>query len=431
MIWLPHWPRIGEITSMKLGLDRMLTLLELLGNPQEKIPSVIHIAGTNGKGSTTAFAKSILESSGMKVHVFTSPHLERFNERIVLSGSEIDDGFLYSLLEECRLIVEKHGLEISFFEGITAAAFLAFSRVPADATILEVGLGGRLDATNVIKESLVSIITPISYDHMNVLGDTLTQIASEKCGVMRAGGVCVSSMQPEEVEYMIERCAEQIGTRLIRFEYDYGVFAEDDLMIYKSKDLDLKLDPPALPGYHQFINAAATIAALREVYGNKISAEIISKGLANVKWKGRLQRIISGAVFGYVPREWQVWLDCAHNAAGAFTLGAWLNEQEDMDTYLIFSMTRNRDVNEFLAHIPKLKAVVCTNIKSEPLAYKGAQIPALITDQNLRSKCLVAENIDEAIEKIIKHNSGTNKVRIIVSGSMYLVSDFFKCNSCV
>jgi len=428
MVWLPHWPRIGELTSMKLGLERMRSLLKLLDNPQDKIPPVIHVAGTNGKGSTTAFAKSILESAGMKTHVFTSPHLERFNERIVLRGSEIDDGFLYSLLEECRFVVEKHELEISFFEGITAAAFLAFSRVPADITILEVGLGGRLDATNVIDRSLVSIITPISYDHMNVLGNTLSQIAIEKCGVMRPRGVCVVSMQQDEVESVVENYANKIGTKLVRFEYDYGVVQENGIIKYRSNDLDIKLSP-SLPGYHQYINAAATVAALRAVYGNRISVEAITNGIANAKWKGRLQRVVSGIVYTQIPSEWQVWLDCAHNSAGAVTLGAWLVDQEKIDTYLIFSMTRNRDVNEFLSHIPGLKAVVCADINSEPLGYRGAHIPSLIVDNDLRSKCIIAETMSDAFEKILKHNSGNVKARIIITGSMYLVSDFFKYNA--
>jgi len=429
MVWLPHWPRIGEMTSIKLGLDRIKTLLQLLDNPEKKMPPAIHIAGTNGKGSTTAFVRSILEQAGLKAHVFTSPHLERFNERIVLAGREIQDDYLFSLLEECRLVVEKNSLEISFFEGITVAAFLAFSRIEADVVVLETGMGGRLDATNVLDRPLITIITPISYDHTNVLGESLTEIAIEKCGIMRQLSPCVVSMQTDEAAYAIEKFAENLGTLLIRYEYDYGVFLEDGKMRYKDHNLDILIDPPSLPGYHQFVNAAASIAAVRAVYGARITKDIIEQGVKKAFWKGRLQKITSGLIYKKIPEEWEVWLDCAHNESGAQTLGAWLRDLPDIPTYLIFSMTRNRDVNKFLSHIDNLKRIICSDISSEPLGYKGRQIPPLIEDEEKLKICEVVTSIEEAIDLISRIDPDLKKKRIIIAGSMYLVSDFFRYNS--
>ena len=430
MTWLPHWPRIGEMVSMKLGLERVHHLLMLLGNPEKKMPPAIHVAGTNGKGSTTAFIRSILEQAGLKVHVFTSPHLERFNERIVLAGVEIQDDYLFSVLEECRIVVEKNNLEVSFFEGVTCAAFLAFSRVKADVVILETGLGGRLDATNVLEKPLISIITPISYDHTHILGKSLTEIAREKCGIMRKDVPCIVSMQLDEAGKAIEEFAEKLGTNLIRFEYDYGVFLEQNMMRYKAHEFDILIQPPSLPGYHQFINAASAITAVREVYGDRINQDIIERGITKAIWKGRLQRITSGKVYNKIPKEWEVWLDCAHNAAGAKTLGAWFEDQPEMDTYLIFSMTRNRDVNEFLSQISiKLNKIICTDIHSEPLGYKGSNIPVLIHDQRRRSLCEIVENIEQGIDWIVSNTTRYTKKRIIVTGSIFLVSDFMVFNN--
>lgn len=429
MVWLPHWPKVGESLSIKLGLDRIQSLLSALDNPEKKIPPAIHIAGTNGKGSTAAFTKSILEQAGLKVHVFTSPHLERFNERIVLAGEEINDEYLFEVLEECRIVSEKNNIQVSFFEGITAAAFLAFSRIKADVVILETGLGGRLDATNVLDNPLVTIITPISYDHTNVLGDTLTKIATEKCGIMRKGIPCVVSMQPEEAKETIISYAENHGIPLIMFEYDYGVFLENNMMRYSSKDVDITMHPPSLIGDHQFINAAAAIAAIRSVYGDKINKEIIERGIDKAVWKGRLQKIMHGRLKNKLNENWEIWLDCAHNDAGAQVFGNWLNKQPKMPTYLIFSMTRNRDVNSFLSHMNFIfDKIICSDIHSEPLAYRGADIPNLINDQHLQNICEIVTSVESGIDLILTRNNRNSKKRIIVTGSMYLVADFLIAN---
>ena len=427
MVWLPHWPKIGEMSSMKLGLERMEALMSVLGNPERKIPPVIHITGTNGKGSTTAFMRAILESAGMKVHVFTSPHLERFNERIVVSGKEIQDDCLYRVLEEIRVVSQNNGLSVSFFEGITAAAFMSFSRVYADVTLLEVGLGGRLDATNVIEEKLASVITPISYDHTNVLGKTLTKISAEKCGIMRRGTQCIVSMQKDESANAIESIASDLGVPLVQYEYDFGIVREKGEIKYRSHGFEANMNYMSLPGEHQYINAATAIATLRSVYGDVISKEVVEKGISSANWKGRLQRVRDGKISREYP-ECEIWLECAHNAAGAKVLNSWLIDQKPMDNYLIFSMTRNRDVNMFLSLIETdFKKIICTDIHSEPMGYKGKDIPPLIELKKVRDNCFTSTSVEEALNIIEKDTPGVHK-RVIVTGSIFLVSDFLIAN---
>lgn len=427
MVWLPHWPKIGEMSSMKLGLDNIVALMELLGNPERKIPPVIHITGTNGKGSTTAFMRSILESSGMKVHMLTSPHLERFNERIILAGREIQDDYLYNILEEIRVIAQNNNLQVSFFEGITAAALLAFSRVEADVTLIEVGLGGRLDATNIIEDKLASVITPISYDHTNVLGNTLTKIAIEKCGILRKNTRCIVSMQQEESINAIENISSDLGAPLVQYEYDFGVSRKDGKVKYISHGFEVDMHYISLPGEHQYINAATAIATLRSIYGEKITESVIQEGIANTSWKGRLQRVKDGRVVRDFP-ECEIWLECAHNAAGAKVLNSWLVDQRPMDNYLIFSMTKKRDVNAFLSLIESdFKKVICTDIHSEPMGYKGNDIPPLIQVKKFKNNCVVSSSVEEALDIIERYSPGVSK-RVIVTGSIFLVSDFLIAN---
>ncbi len=427
MVWLPHWPKIGEMSSMKLGLDRMIALMEALGNPEKNIPPVIHITGTNGKGSTTALMRSILESAGMKVHVLTSPHLERFNERIVIAGREIQDDVLYNTLEEIRCISSKKNIQVSFFEGITAAAFVVFSRVEADVTLLEVGLGGRLDATNIIEEKLASVITPISYDHTNVLGDTLTKIAIEKCGILRKNSNCIVSMQKDETLNAIERMSCGLSVPLVQYEYDFGITQNDGAVQYKSKDFSVDIEGVSLPGGHQYINTATAIATLRSVYGDKISRAIVQKGISHASWKGRLQRVKDGVIKRRFPKC-DIWLESAHNPAGARVLNSWLDDQDPMDNYLIFSMTRNRDVNAFLSLIEcDVKKIICTDIHSEPMAYRGKDIPPLITLEKFMNKCSVSTSVENALAMIEKDSPNLSK-RVVVTGSIFLVSDFLIAN---
>lgn len=429
MVWLPHWPRVGAELQIKLGLERITEFLKALGSPHLKLPPTIHVAGTNGKGSTIAFMRSIAEEAGLKVHRYISPHLIRFNERILLAGQEVSDGHLFSLLEECRITSERTGINVSYFEGVTAAAFLAFSRTPADLLLLEVGLGGRLDATNVIDQPLACVITPISYDHEAFLGSTLSKIAYEKAGIIKPHRPCIVSLQTEEARTVIENHAAQVQAPLIQYEYDFGVsITETGKLEYKSPKRTITTPAPVLSGYHQYINAATAIATLDQCYS--FSDDIIRSAITKAHWPGRLTKIESSKYLSSLPKHSELWVDGAHNEAGGQALASWLADQPPMPTFLILGMTKNRDVNKFLRHFKGLLTkVVCVNIYSEPLSYKAEQIPALITDQAFKSIITTSETLAEAFNYIANSVPQSKKIRILITGSLFLASDFFIANA--
>lgn len=437
MVQLPHWPSVLERGSIKINserLDKLRACLALFGDPHKRLPNVIHIAGTNGKGSTTAFTRSILEQSGLKVHVYTSPHLERFNERIVVAGHEISDHLLHSILEECRIISEKNNIDLSFFEATTIAAFIAFSRNPADATIIEVGLGGIYDATNVIENPAVTVITTISYDHMSILGDTLEEIAFNKAGIIKPNTPCVISMQTEEVNRVLENYAKSLNAPTIKFEHEFGVELENGLMHYKSADRSLTLTPPALPGYHQFINASNAITAVLQLTQFTITDNHIEAGLQRVQWKGRLQKITKGKLKELLPENTELWIDGAHNEGGAQCISEWLKDQPKLDTYMIFGMTRKQNTknpSSFLSYFKGLiSKIYCVNIYSEPLSFNSSEIINIINDPELKQLMISADSINTIFLEISKNLKSYNSPsRILIAGSLFLLSDFYKENN--
>ncbi len=434
MVFLPHWPPVKESRSIKYDLSRIELLLNILDNPQLRIPPVIHVAGTNGKGSTIAFIRSILECCGLKTHVFTSPHLKRFNERIVLAGSEITDDYLYTLVEECRIASEKHSLEPSFFEVATTVAFLAFSRINADFTLLEVGIGGRLDATNVIKNPIMSVITPISYDHMDILGNSLEEIALEKSGIIKSHVPCVVSLQTPEVHDVIECTAKTKQVKLIRFEYDFGVSIVNDLLHYKSDTLNIVTPRPSLLGYHQYINAATAIAVVNNLYNIKVLKILdschIKQGITNTKWEGRLQCVSKGKINQLLPKNWELLVDSAHNNAGAQAIASWLRDQEKVKTYCIVGMTKNRNIYEFAKKFEFLVSeVICVSIDSEPFNYQALEMLQILKQTKLSFTVSMCNKVDDAIRYILNKEINLNeKIRILITGSIFLVSDFILCN---
>lgn len=427
MVWLPHWPRVGE-TIIKEGLSRISRMMDILDNPERTMPPVIHFAGTNGKGSTIAFVQAILEAAGLKIHVYTSPHLLRYNERIKLCGNEIEDGYLESLLEECRIKSEQNDVKVSFFEGTTAAAFLAFSRVKADIVLLETGLGGRWDATNIITNPLVSVITPISLDHIKILGDSLEKIAYEKAHIIKESTPCIVSMQVPQVHKVIEDYAQLKKAPLFRYEYDFGCEIKDSGFQYKSDNLSLDLGFPSLKGYHQFVNAATAIATVSCLSGIKITNDHIRKGIDSAVWRGRLQKIKHGALFKKIPENWEVLVDGAHNEGGAKAISSWLGDQDN--TYknvMIFGMTKNRDIKKFIGYFKgNIDNVIGVPVYSEPLSYSGENISRAVLDTGISTSH--KESIAEAIDTVIKGYS-SNKVRLLITGSLFLVSDFFVANN--
>ena len=419
MFKLPHWPLLNERMSIDLDLSRIKVLLKEIGNPHLKLPPVIHVAGTNGKGSTVAFCRAIFEQAGYKVHAYTSPHLVKFNERIKILGEDIEPGLLYEVIEECRIAAEKISLKTTFFEGTTCAAFLAFSRVPADIVVLETGLGGRLDATNVIDHPLMTIITSVSFDHMDYLGNTITQIAGEKAGIIKKNVPCVISQQYDEGFATLFQKAEQMNADILAFSYDWMVNKEQNKFIYHSKDVNLILPTPKLVGDHQLINAGNAITAALNCKDFNISHEAIGLALQSVKWPARLQHLTSGPIVDLTNANAEIWVDGAHNEAGAHVLSCWLEEKK-LPTYLIYGTTKNRDCKAFLRMLEKhIKLVVAVPIDAEPLSYSAEYIEKEAKKLDLSTN--KAETVEEALAVIAETTQ--EKCIILITGSLYLAGD--------
>lgn len=420
MVFMPHWPKMLGSKPINLGLERILQLMERLGNPHLHLPPVIHVAGTNGKGSTVAMMRSILKAAGYKVHSYTSPHLLNFNERIKLNGVDISDEYLTEIMEECNQAAGDD-IPVTFFEGTTAGAFLAFSRNPADVVLLETGLGGRLDATNIIPEPALTIITPISLDHTEYLGPNISVIAGEKAGIIKPHVPCIISMQyPEVMEVLLSK-AEELASPTIAFEYDWMVTPEKEGFIYQNAQRESFTFPrPALLGEHQLINAGTAIAALEQLKDFSIPKEAIDKGLKKVKWPGRLQQLTYGSLTEALPEGWEIWLDGAHNEASAHVLARQMEQWQDKPLYVICGITRGRDPKPLFSHFaPHIKQLVATDIRTEPSA-TSPKILAQAADE-LGIKASAVDSIEEAIQEIADAHSAPG--RIIVCGSLYLVSD--------
>lgn len=425
MVKMPHWPIPIGSKPIDLGLNRIKSLLESLGNPQSKLPPVIHVAGTNGKGSTTAFLKSIFQAAGYKVHTYTSPHLVRFNERIGIWGSDIDDGFLYEVTEECRVAAERIDIHPTFFEGTTAAAFLAFSRREADILIMEVGLGGRLDATNVIDNPAMSVITSISLDHMEYLGDSIMSIAFEKGGIIKPNCPCVISHQYIEAMEVLHVIAEKNNALVYSYEYDWIVEPDENAIVYKSREKNIKLPLPNLQGIHQFINAGNAITTVLNLKSFNITDEHIAYGITHAIIPARLQRLTEGNIVNQLPPTIQIWVDGAHNDAGANVLSVWLEEQEKIPTYMIFGMTRGRDCASFLKFfVNKIQHLAGVLIEAEPSSYSGDFIEREATKLGIPSSS--HDSTDDALYTILEKEKGI--ARIIVCGSLYLAGDILNKN---
>lgn len=426
MVKMPHWPIPMGNKPIDLELSRVNALLEALGNPQNNLPPVIHVAGTNGKGSTTAFLKAIFQAAGYKVHAYTSPHLVHFNERINILGTDISDELLFEVCEECRIAAEKIDLHTTFFEGTTVAAILAFNRVKADVLILEVGMGGRLDATNVIPSPAISIITSISLDHTEFLGDTLAKIAYEKAGIIKPNSPCVISQQYEEAMDILLQIAEQNNSTSYAYEYDWSVSADiDKKLIYESLENNLILPMPSLNGDHQYINAGNAITAVLNLKGFNITKEHIAQGISKATWPARLQKLTTGVIINDLPKNLEVWVDGAHNEAGAHVLSLWIEDQTKMPTYMIFGMTKGRNCQLFLSHfIGKIKHLAGVLIEAEPSSYNGEFVAQEANKLNIPAS--EYSSIEEALAEIVKMEK--SQARIIVCGSLYLAGDILYKN---
>lgn len=397
-------PKIIDLT-----LDRMWRLLEALGNPQNDLPPVIHIAGTNGKGSTQAMIRAGLEAAGKTVHAYTSPHLARFHERIRVAGQLISEPDLAAVLDECH--AANNGEEITYFEITTCAAILAFSRVPADYTLLEVGLGGRLDATNVVNPVL-TVITPVSVDHQQYLGDTLAEIAGEKAGIIKRLVRCVVGPQEEIALEVIEGRAAKLGAPLLAYGQQWHVGPEAGRMVYQDETGLLDLPRPNLLGAHQILNAGAALAALRHL---GIGPEACEAAVTQAQWPARMQRLSDGPLAGKAP-EGELWLDGGHNPAAGLALAAALAEMPRRPTHLICGMLNTKDIAGYLRPL----AAEATSLTAVSIPGEAATLPAQATADAAREvgfETAEAESVTAALEAIIAREP---HARVLICGSLYL-----------
>lgn len=430
MVKMPHWPKPFGKNFIDLKLERVKTLLSRLGNPEKKLPPVIHVAGTNGKGSTIAFLRAMLNAAGYRVHQYTSPHLIRFNERIILANEEITDNQLFEVIEECRVCGDD--LKMTFFEATTVATLLAFSKYPADIVLLETGLGGRLDATNVVKDVMLSIITPISYDHMEFLGDSLLEIANEKAGIIKPGSKCVISWQEQKVlKFLMERCKE-MRCKSYAWQRNWNFTKVDDgfSFVELSKREKVDFPMPRLNGIHQIVNASTAIAGIKLINGDlKITNAHIKRGLLNTYWPARMQRIQSGKLFSLLPEGCELWLDGAHNTFGAEMLSATLDTLSPMPTFLINGRTKDRDIEGFLiCFINRVECVIGIPVECEPLSENPERIKQIA--EKVGFNAIACNSLTEAVQKCLEL-AGVRMIRILICGSLYLAGDVLEANNIV
>jgi dihydrofolate synthase/folylpolyglutamate synthase len=402
------WPNFKGNNPIDLSLDRVFEALARLDNPQNKIPKTIHIAGTNGKGSTLAFLRAMIEAEGKTCHVYTSPHLVEFNERIVLAGENISDNFLNEILKECE---EKcDDLNLTFFEGATIAAFLAFSKVKAGYLLLETGMGGRLDATNIMglngnNPPLLAIITPISYDHMEFLGDTISKIAYEKACIIKQNVSCIISRQNEEALKTILDYAstKNSSTKTLDKDFYYKINEDGSFIFSSSNETNLEFKKPSLAGNHQYINAAVAIAAATQI---GISAKAIVQGVTTAKWPARMQKLSEN-----------IYLDGGHNVEAGSIIADYIfqeNKQISKKNIAIIAMLKTKDFKSFIKNLsPSFDDIYITNIPNESNCRSPSEIKKVCDELNIASKTF--NTPEEAINYAIQQNA-----RILICGSLYL-----------
>jgi dihydrofolate synthase / folylpolyglutamate synthase len=414
-----------------LSLDRLQRLLAALGSPERKLPPVIHVAGTNGKGSTVAFLRAILEAANLRVHTYTSPHLVRFNERFRLGfpgeGKLVSDDELAATLAECERA--NGDAPITVFEITTAAGLLLFARHPADVLLLEVGLGGRLDATNVVDNPLATIITRISIDHTDFLGGTLEKIATEKAGILKRGAPAIIAAQPRDALAVIERQAARLNAPLKIAGEDWTATEERGRLVYQDEAGLLDLPAPKLYGRHQFENAGLAIAALRSIGQFKIPAAAFEAGMVKADWPARLHRLAQGKLVELVPTGSELWLDGGHNPDGGRAVAAALADLEERVSrplVLIVGMLASKDCEGFLRNFTGLaRRMIAVPV---PGADKGLTAQAVAdAARAIGLPATSRDNLAEALEAVRKFDLDPPP-RILITGSLYLAGDVLREN---
>lgn len=407
-------PKIIDLT-----LDRSVRLLAKLGNPHLTLPPVIHLAGTNGKGSTQAMIRAGLEQSGAAVHAYTSPHLARFHERIRLAGTLITEAHLTEILDRCA---DANGTDpVTYFEITTAAAFLAFAETPADYTLLEVGLGGDFDTTNVVEQPTLTVITPIDLDHQQYLGETLPEIAAVKAGIIKRGVPCVVGPQHDDALEIIEKIAARLGAPLHVYGQHWHVSTERDRLIFQDETGLLDLPLPNLPGPHQIMNAGAAIATLRLLGKN---AEAAEAAVTNAYWPARMEHLKSGALVTLAAPA-QLWLDGGHNPAAGRALAATLQQLPPRPTHLICGMLNTKDISGYLAPLAEIaQSLTGVSIPGEANTIPANETADIAASVGLQSS--TAPDVQTAIKTITAH---TPNARILICGSLYLAGHVMRENT--
>ncbi|MCB1504368.1 MAG: bifunctional folylpolyglutamate synthase/dihydrofolate synthase [Hyphomicrobiaceae bacterium] len=407
-----------------LSLGRVERLLGKLGNPHLRLPPVVHVAGTNGKGSVTAYLKAILEAAGHGVHVYTSPHLVRFHERIVIArpggtAQPIGEDQLVDVLERTQSLND--GDDITQFEITTAAAFLAFAENPADVVLLEVGLGGRLDATNVVPNPRLGVITPVSLDHADKLGDRLSLIAAEKAGILKRGMKTVVSRQEDEAMVVIANTANRVGAQLVVWGQDYDAYEQAGRLVVQRQDQLIDLPLPSLIGPHQITNAGTAVTAALELDGFKISETALERGLQSTRWPARMQRLSHGPLIDLLKQGSELWLDGGHNPAAGEALAqtmADLEERAPRPLHLIVGMLGLKDAVGFLRHFRGLARYVVT--VPIPGAHEQPFTPDALADA-AETAGLASEAASSIEEALRRHDAlFPGPKRILICGSLYL-----------
>ena len=416
-----------------LSLDRIANLLTKLGNPHLSLPPILHVAGTNGKGSVVAFARAILEASGRTVHAHTSPHLVRWHERYRIGradgpGRLVEDDVLADTLR--RVARANDGQAITVFELLTAAAFVLFAEHPADATVLEVGLGGRFDATNVVRDPAVSIVTSIALDHQQWLGNTVAEIAGEKAGIFKSGSPAVIGFQPhdEAREVLVSEAARR-GADARVYGQDFFAFEEHGRLVYQDGDGLMDLPLPGLLGRHQYANAAVAIAGLKAA-GFGVDEKAIAQGLTSVSWPGRMQRLGEGALRDSAVPGAEIWLDGGHNPSAARAVAETLAQLEDRTERPLFIIAGMLNTKEptpwFEAFRGLVRQVYTVPITSSEAGYDPAILAGHAIDAGLVARPI--GGIEEALTRLSKGWRDEPPPRILIGGSLYVVGEALRLN---
>jgi dihydrofolate synthase/folylpolyglutamate synthase len=406
-----------------LGLERISALLDRLGNPERSLPPVLHVAGTNGKGSTCAFLRAAIEASGLETHVYSSPHLVRFNERVRLAGQLIADESLASVLGET--LDAAGDMELSFFEATTAAAFLAFARTPADACIVEVGLGGRLDATNVVVAPAVCGIAQLGMDHQSFLGDRIEQIAAEKAGIAKAGVPLVTQHYPDNLAVPVAEAATAAGAIWLPRGEDWDAALEGGVIRYRDRHGSLALPAPRLAGTHQAMNAALAVAMLRHQRALDIPDSALRAAMGWAEWPARLQPLSPGPVRNLLPAGASLWLDGAHNPAAARAVADHFRGI-DRPFHLIFGLLANKDaagvLHPFRGRSLTVHAIPVPDHEHHP----PAELAKIARDAGMSA--MIAAGVENSLHWIARHADRDRPPVVLIMGSLYLAGTVLAAN---